>query len=117
MEPVVVADRLEHFPPGSDEHHFSPAVGQVHVDGALRAPYPVVLRVFLFFRIQAFSERYTVRWDAAIPAIYDFVRPLHAGEVDAPNVTGLWRRVAAGIVSGEFAPWERDFHGPGFIHI
>ena len=59
---------------GKDD--LSPAVWEVHVDRALRAPDPVILRVVLLLRVKAFGDGRAVGRNALVGSIDDFVLPL-----------------------------------------
>ena len=95
---------------------FAPAEGEVHVDEALGAPDPVVFGVLLFFRVEgAAGEVGAVGWDANVVTVLDGVLPLHAGEVDAPAVTGVRWAAFLFVVLLKFVPGEGKVGFPAAV--
>src|SRR5438094_706216 len=84
-----------------------PALGHVHVDRALRAPHPVVLRQ---------RCRCTGSEAFRVPAVGDVDLPFHAREVDAPAIAGPGRPLCRrGLL--EDLPRHRNLHSPALVAI
>src|SRR5579863_586138 len=86
---------------GCRKLHVTPTLGAMHVDDPLRGPHPVVL---------------ARPGDLRIFAVFDFVLPFDAGEVDSPLVA-VARRTRPMREFPQGVPRDCDFDRPALVPV